>query len=369
MVWRVKFWDPPKAFEAMETEVMATIRDVLAHGNLVLRQELEDFERDLAAFVGTNHAVGVSNCTDGLQMILEAAGIGPGDEVITVAHTFVATLAAIHWVGADPVLVDVGPDHNMDPEAVETAVTERTRAIIPVHLNGRLCEMDRIQAIAEKHSLLVIEDTAQALGATFDGKAGGAWGAAGAFSFYPAKLLGAYGDAGAVVTSDLALSQQISALRDHGRTSKTEISGWGHNSRLDNLQAAILSLKLKSVPNWISRRRHLATMYDESLKPVEGVQRPPAPDTGRFFDIYQNYVVEAERRDGLHEYLARKGIETMISWPVPTHHQPIGLTRFDLPRTEALSEHVLSLPLHTDLLDSQVEQVIAAIDDFYQSPG
>ena len=342
------------------------MRDVLVKGDLIMRDQMLDFERNLASFVGTADAIGVSNCTDGMRLLLEALGIGPGDEVITVSHTFMATMAVIHQVGATPVLVDVGDDHNMNVDLVEAAITPRTKAIMPVYLNGRLVRMDRLMEIARSHGLLVIEDTAQALGGAYMGVRGGAWGIAGAFSFYPAKLLGAYGDAGAVVTSDPDLARRLRELRDHGRVSKTGFSGWGWNCRLDNLQAAVLDLKLRKVPQWINERRRLAALYDEELADVGAVKRPPGPDGGPFFDIYQNYVIEAERRDELAAHLAAKGIETLVSpGPVPNHKQPVGLDHFKLPRTEALCARVLSLPLNNALDEAQVLEVAGAIKDFY----
>lgn len=362
----VRFWEPGKEFHRIESEVMDTIRDLLSKGDLIMRQQMLDFEQNLAAFVGTADAVGVSNCTDGLRLVLEAVGIGPGDEVITVSHTFMATMSVIHQVGATPILVDVGDDHNMNVDLVESAITPRTKAIMPVHLNGRLVQMDRLMEIAKKHDLLVIEDTAQALGGAYLGVRGGAWGLAGAFSFYPAKLLGAYGDAGAVVTSDPELAARLRELRDHGRVSKTGFSGWGWNCRLDNLQAAILDLKLKKIPEWIGQRRRLAAIYDEELVGLGSVKRPPAPDGGPFFDIYQNYVIEATKRDELHAHLASRGIETLISpGPIPNHKQPVGLDHFHLPRTEALCASVLSLPLNNELGEEQILEVAGAIKDFY----
>ena len=362
----VRFWEPGKEFLRIEDEAMETMRTVLRAGDLIMRQQMLDFEQNLASFVGTSDAIGVSNCTDGLRLLLEAVGIGPGDEVITVSHTFMATMAVIHHVGATPVLVDVGEDHNLDVDLLERAITPRTKAIMPVYLNGRLARMDRLMEIAKAHDLLVIEDTAQALGSAYMGVRGGAWGIAGAFSFYPAKLLGAYGDAGAIVTSDPELAAKLRQLRDHGRVSKTGFSGWGWNSRLDNLQAAVLDLKLKKVPEWINQRRRLAAIYDEALTEVQDVKRPPAPDGGPFFDIYQNYVIEAERRDQLQEHLASRGIETLVSpGPVPNHKQPVGLDHFHLPRTEALCARVLSLPLNNELDEDQILEVSGAIKDFY----
>jgi dTDP-4-amino-4,6-dideoxygalactose transaminase len=362
----VRFWEPGKEFLRIEDEVMSTMRSVLVNGDLIMRQQMLDFEQHLASFVGTADAVGVSNCTDGLRLLLEAVGIGKGDEVITVSHTFMATMAVIHHVGATPVLVDVGDDHNMDVDKLEAAITPRTKAIIPVYLNGRLARMDRVMEVAKAHNLLVIEDTAQALGASYMGVRGGAWGVAGAFSFYPAKLLGAYGDAGAVVTSDAGLAERLRELRDHGRVSKTGFSGYGWNCRLDNIQAAILDLKLKKVPEWIGQRRRLAAIYDEELADVGTIKRPPGPDGGPFFDIYQNYVIEAKKRDELHAHLASRGIETLISpGPIPNHKQPVGLDHFHLPRTEELCATVLSLPLNNELGEDQILEVAGAIKDFY----
>src|SRR5256885_14289026 len=230
----VRFWETGKEYLRIEGGVLAAMREGLSKGDLVMRQQMLDFEQNLAAFVGTTDAIGVSNCTDGLRLLLEAVGIGPGDEVITVSHTFMATMAVIHHVGATPVLIDVGADPTMNVDLVEAAITPRTRAIMPVYLNGRLVQMDRLMEIARAHNLLVIEDTAQALGGAYLGVRGGAWGVAGAFSFYPAKLLGADGDAGAGVTSDPDPAKRLRGLRDHGRGSKTGCSGWGWNCRLDN---------------------------------------------------------------------------------------------------------------------------------------
>jgi len=362
----VRFWEPGKEFQRIEQEVMATMRDVLSKGDLIMREQMVDFERNLAAFVGTADAVGVSNCTDGMRLLLEAAGIGPGDEVITVSHTFMATMAVVHQVGATPVLVDVGDDHVMNVDLVEKAITRRTKAIMPVHLNGRLVVMDRLMEIAHKHDLLVIEDSAQALGGAYLGVRGGAWGLAGAFSFYPAKLLGAYGDAGAIVTSDTQLANRVRELRDHGRISKTGYSGWGWNCRLDNLQAAVLDLKLKKVPDWINQRRSLAAIYDEELADVGRIKRPAGPDGRPHFAIYQNYVIEADRRDELAAHLAARGIETLVSpGPIPNHKQPVGLDHFHLPKTEDLCTHVLSLPLNNELDEEQVLEVAAGIKGFY----
>lgn len=367
MTWRVRFVDFPAQFDAMEAEIIARIRDVLRRGDLILRQQLRDFEDRLAAFVGTRYAIGVSNCTEALRLTIHALGVGSGDEVLTVAHTFVATIAAIHHVGATPVLVDVGDDHNVDPDLVEPAITPRTKVILLVHLNGRLCDMGRLMDIASRGGLLVVEDAAQALGASYNGSKGGAFGVAGAFSFYPAKILGAYGDAGAIVTNDVELANRVRLLRDHGRATQNDVACWGFNARLDNLQAAILDLKLQYLPRWIERRRELAGLYHKALDGIGEVRRPPSPDaSGPHYDVYQNYVIEADRRDELAGFLERNGVETMVSWPKPLHHhEPLGLSGFRLPRTEELSRRVLSLPLTTELEDEQIYHVADVIRKFY----
>ncbi len=368
MDWKVRFIDYPTQFKKMESEIMSTIITVLSKGDLMLRQQLKDFEEHLAAFVGTKYAVGVSNCTDALHLTLRAAGVGPGDEVITVSHTFVATAAAIHHAGATPVLVDIGDDHNMNVDLVETAITPRTKAIIPVHLNGRVCNMEKLMAIAEKHKLLVIEDAAQALGASFKGTKAGAFGLAGCFSFYPAKLLGAFGDGGAVVTNSAKIAEKIRLLRNHGRTEDGDVAFWSFNCRLDNLQAAILDLKLKYLPQWITRRRQIAQLYHRRLSGIRQLLLPPPPvDNGPYFDIYQNYEIEAEDRDRLVEHLKESGIEVFVQWGGKGVHQfkALGLTHFKLPRTERMFQRTLMLPMHTELSDEQVEYVANIIRRFY----
>jgi dTDP-4-amino-4,6-dideoxygalactose transaminase len=353
----------------MEAETMAVIRDVLARGDLMLRQQLRDFEEHLAAFVGTKYCVGTSNCTDALHLAYRAAGIGPGDEVITVSHTFVATAAAVVHAGATPVFVDIGDDHQMDVDMVEAAITPRTKAIVPVHLNGRLVDMPRLLAIAERHGLPIIEDSAQALGGSVQGRRGGSWGLAGAFSFYPAKLLGAPGDAGALTTDSPEMYEKVRQLRDHGRMADGGLSGWSFNCRLDNLHAAILDLRLAKVPEWIARRRAVAAIYQEELAGVPQLLLPPPPADGAWFDVFQNYEIEAERRDALVARLKERGVEILLPWGGRAIHQfpRLGLGHYAgrLPRTERCFERVLMLPMHCELEDSQVRYVAEVIRDFY----
>jgi dTDP-4-amino-4,6-dideoxygalactose transaminase len=309
----------------------------------------------------------VGNATDGLHFAVRAAGIGPGDEVILSSHTMIATAAAVHFAGATAIPVDCGADHLIDPNAVEAAITPRTRAIMPTQLNGRTCDMDALGAIARKHGLVIIEDAAQALGSRFKGQCAGTFGLAAAISFYPAKVLGCLGDGGAAITNDDAIYERIYQLRDHGRSTDGAIVSWGLNSRLDNLQAALLDFQLKKFAKVVDRRRALARHYTERLKDVAEIVLPPAPDSDPdHFDIYQNYEVEAERRDGLKEYLKENGIGTLIQWGGQAVHQlkALGFTQ-DLPKTDLLFQRMLMLPMNMALSDEDLEFVCDTIRAFY----
>ena len=368
MAYKVPFVDFPKHYRTYEEELIAAIKNMLSKGDLILREEVRQFEHNIANFLGLRYAVGVNSCTDAMYFSLLAASIKPGDEVVTVAHTFVATVADIVHCGATPILIDVGDDYNMNANLVDEVITPKTKAIMPVHLNGRVCDMEKLMRIASEHDLLVIEDAAQALGAAFDGKKAGSFGLTGCFSFYPAKSLGAAGDAGIVVTDSEEIADQIRLYRDHGRQTKNDTALFGFNSRLDNLQAAILNVKFKYLPGWIERRREVANIYQQGLSDLPYLRLPPPPEPGgRYFDTYQNYVIRAQDRDKLATYLAESGIETLISWPKPMHHQKaLNLSRFHLPLTEQLTREVLSLPMNTELSNEQVESVIDTVRKFYK---
>ncbi len=367
-MYKVPFVNYPEHYRRLWDEVMQAITEVLTRGDLILRDQLRQFEENTASFVGTKHAVGVNSGTDALHLSLLAAGVGPGDEVITVAHTFVASAAVIVHCGATPVLVDVAEDFNMDVEQLEQAITPRTKAIMPVHLNGRLCDMGKLMDIASKHNLIVIEDAAQALGATFDGQKAGSFGLTGCFSFYPSKILGGAGDGGMVTTDDEGVAEKIRLYRNHGQQTKNEIVLFGFNSRLDNLQAAILNVKFKYLSGWIERRREVANMYHCGLSDLPYLRLPPPPESsGRYFDTYQNYVIRAQDRDKLVTYLSESSVETLISWPKPMQHQKaLNLSHFHLPVTEQLSREVLSLPMNTELSNEQVEFVMDSVRKFYK---
>jgi dTDP-4-amino-4,6-dideoxygalactose transaminase len=369
MAWKVRYIDYPTHYASMRQEILDIVDDTLSKGDVMLRQQLADFEAHLAQFCETGYAVGVGNCTEALHLSLLAAGVGTGDEVITVSHTFVATAAAIHHTGATPVFVDIDDDHNMSVAQIEAAVTPQTKAIMPVHLNGRVCRMDAVLDVARDHGLLVIEDAAQALGGSFSGSKAGSFGLAGCFSFYPAKLLGAFGDGGAVVTNSPDMYKRIRELRDHGRTEDGGVAGWSFNSRLDNIHAAMLDFKLTKLPGWIQRRRELAAAYHEALGQLPELHLPPPPvDEGEHYDVYQNFEIEADGRDQLRASLTEAGVETMLPWGGTAIHQfpALGLTDYHLPRTERMFERVLMLPMNPDLNDDDVTYVCDVVRSFYR---
>lgn len=366
MGYKVRFVNYPLHYQNIKEEVDAAIEEVLLNGDFILRGQLEQFENNMASFLGVKHTIGVNSGTDALYLSAIAAGLKAGDEVITVAHTFVATIGAIVNCGATPILVDVGDDHNMDVAQLEQAISSRTRAIIPVHLNGYICNMEKVMEIAEKHNLIVIEDAAQALGATFNSKKAGSFGLSGCFSFYPAKMLGTVGDGGLVATNDDEFAKKIRVLRDNGRTETGDMNGYGFCSRLDNIHAAILDVKLNHFPEWVNRRREIAQLYYDGLSDLPDVKLPPQLDE-RYFTVYQNFVIRSDKRDELVAHLRDSGVEILISWPKPLNKQEtLKLEHFNLPMTEQLSNEVLSLPMYPELSDEEVGFVIDAIHKFYK---
>ncbi len=363
----IPFFNYPSVYNSQAEEFTRRFRDVGRRGAFILQKDLADFEQHLAAFTGARHAAGVGNATDGLLFALRAAGLQPGDEVILSSHTMIATAAAVHFAGGIPIPVECGRDHLIDPLAAQEAVTPQTRAILPTHLNGRTCDMDELQEIADQHSLLIVEDAAQALGSRFRDRCAGTFGVASAISFYPAKILGCLGDGGAVLTNEDAIDRQIRQMRDHGRNSDGEIVSWGLNSRLDNLQAALLDWQLQDYGKTIGRRRHLAALYTGRLEDVPEVALPPSPDADpRHFDVYQNYEIEAERRDDLRSHLQHRGIGTLIPWGGQAVHQleALGFTQ-RLPFTDRLFERLLMLPMNPSLADEDVHYVCDHVRAFY----
>jgi dTDP-4-amino-4,6-dideoxygalactose transaminase len=355
-------------YQNLKTEIDNAMQDVLARGDLIMRTDNDEFEAKLAEFVGTKYAIGLNSGTDALFLSLLALGIGKGDEVITVSHTFVASIAVIVQAGATPILIEVGEDFEMDASKLEAAITEKTKAIIPVHYNGRMADMDKIMEIAKKHNLYVIEDAAQGLGSCLNGKKAGSIGTTGCYSFYPAKILGCFGDGGALTTNDETIIEKIKLLRDHGQKTKTELVCFGWNSRLDNLQAAVLNVKMKYLPGWLERRRAIAKMYNEGLADVVQVKTPFGFESENRYDVFQNYVLRAERRDGLYNFLKEQEIETLIKDPVANHMQAgLNLSHFDLPFSSQLAKEVISLPMYPELNDEQINLVIEKVKEFYKN--
>ncbi len=363
----VPFFNYPHVFESHREELISTFENVASRGAYILQQEMEDFEKHLAEYTGVKFALGVANGTDALLIALRAAGVGPGDEVIFCSHTYVATAAAIHFVGAVPRPIECGSDHMMDVCKIEDAVTERTKAIMPTQLNGRTCDMDAIQEIADRHQLLIVEDAAQALGSKYKGKHAGTFGVAGTISFYPAKTLGSLGDAGAILTNDDRMCEAMSQMRDHGRNADGDVVSWGLNSRLDNLQAAILDVKLRDYAADVDRRREIACMYHEQLQGISQLTLPPAPGSEPdHFDVFQNYEIEADSRDELQTRLKSNGVGTLVQWGGKVVHQFEGLQiKGKLPFTERMISRSLMLPLNTSLTDDDVRYVCDNIADFY----
>ena len=364
----IPFFNYQALYQKQKSEILDVLTDVMERGAYILQKDLAEFEQNLKDFLDVKHAFGVGDGTNALLLSLYATGLERGDEVILPSHTYIATAAAIHFAGGTPVLVECGPDHLVDPAAIEDAVTDRTKVIMPVQLNGRTADMDAISAIASKHGLMVVEDAAQALGSKYKGRGAGTFGAAGTFSFYPAKVLGCFGDGGAIVTNDDAVAGRVSLLRDHGRDEDGEVVAWGTNSRLDNIQAAILNLKLKTYPQEMERRREIARMYDNELSGIEQLRLPPGPDSDEnHFDVYQNYELQADKRDELKEHLETRGIRTIIQWNGKAVHQfaGLGFDKLSLPVTEEMFRKFLMLPMNTSLTDEDVQYVIEQISDFY----
>jgi dTDP-4-amino-4,6-dideoxygalactose transaminase len=366
----VPFFSYPQVFLSEEEELVAIFRDVGRRGAFIQQDDLVRFEASLAQFLSAPHALGVGNATDGLLIALRAAGV-TGGEAIFCSHTMVATAAAIHFAGATPIPVECGADHLIDPAAVEAAITWRTRAIVPTQLNGRTSDMDALGEIARQHGLAIVEDAAQALGSRYRGKAAGTFGVASAISFFPAKLLGCLGDGGAVIASDARIAERVRQLRDHGKRADGEVVSWGLNSRLDNLQAAILAHRLARFTSAIERRRAIARQYRARLSGIEQLGLPPGPDgDADHFDVFQNYEIEAERRDALRVFLKSRGVGTVVQWGGKAVHQWEALGFHErLPYTEELFERLLLLPMNTALSDDDIEYVCDSIEEFYCGAG
>jgi dTDP-4-amino-4,6-dideoxygalactose transaminase len=364
----VPFVDLRAQYISIRSEVLANIDDVLEKCNFILGEEVQSFEREFAEFCGTRFGIGVGSGTDAIHLALRAAGIGPDDEVLIPAHTFIATGLGVTYSGARPVPVDVDPaTFLMDVAKIEGAITPRTRAIIPVHLYGRMMEMDPLIEVATKHRLLVIEDAAQAHGAEIKGRKAGSVGIAGCFSFYPGKNLGAYGDAGLVATSDVNLKTKLEALRNYGSPQKYHHPIIGYNSRLDTLQAAILRVKLPHLTGFNAARYGAAEKYFRALQGIGDLILPEIPLRGSH--IFHLYVVRTRQRDALVEYLHSKGVSALVHYPKPIHmhgaYQHLGYRAGAFPVAERLSNEVISLPMFPEITDEQIAFVADNIRTFF----
>jgi dTDP-4-amino-4,6-dideoxygalactose transaminase len=364
---KVPFMDLKLQYQALKDEIDQNIGMVCATASFVLGPQVEQFEQSFTSFLGTNYAVGVANATDALYIAFAALGIGPGDEVILPANTFVATAIAVLMCGARPVLVDMEPNtYLIDIKQIESAITSRTRAICPVHLYGRSCDMDKIMNIASRYSLSVVEDAAQAAGARWQGKRIGTIGNAGCFSFYPGKNLGAFGDAGAISTSSDSLFRKIRKMRNFGSENKYRYPEAGINSRLDSVQAAVLNVKLKYLDAWNRKRWETAKKYCELLSVLEkkGLIKLPGMATPEEH-VFHLFVIQAEERDKIKERLAKNGIQAGIHYPNPFYlesaYRQLGYSAGSFPVSEAACKKFLSLPMFPEISDAQVNYVAAQL--------
>jgi dTDP-4-amino-4,6-dideoxygalactose transaminase len=357
-------------YDSLRDEIVEALLQVMESGNFILGPDVKALEREVAEYCGTRYAVGVASGTDALRLSFAALDIGSGDEVITTPFTFVATANTISHAGALPVFVDIDPaTYNLDPSAVAAAVTPRTKAIVPVHLYGQPAAMDEILAIAQRHGLHVIEDAAQAIGAEDNGRRAGSMGACGCLSFYPTKNLGAYGDAGMIVTNDADLADRLDILRRQGGKTKYFHSVLGFNSRLDTMQAAILRIKLRHLDEWQEQRRQAAHRYNALLR-GQGLPVTTPFERPDVRHVYHQYTLRAPQRDALAGSLKQRGIGTMIYYPLPLHLQglyaTLGMAEGALPNAEAAAREVISLPMYPELTEAQQTEIAQAIGDFYR---
>lgn len=364
----IRCGNPYAGYLSHKAEIDGAIRRVLNSGGYILGQEVKAFESEFASYIGVEHGIGVGSGTETLHLALRTCGIGAGDEVVTVSHSAVATVAAIELAGATPVLVDIHPDdYTLDPAHLHVAITTRTRAIVPVHLYGHPADLDPIMAIARQRGLRVIEDCAQAHGAMYQGRHVGSIGDVGCFSFYPTKNLGSLGDAGLLVTRESELADRARLLREYGWDEQrvSRLAGW--NTRMDEIQAAILRAKLKSLDQANAARRRVAAQYDQALSDLDLSQ--PQIRAGATH-VYHLYVVRSSQRDALRAFLHDRGVEASVHYPTPIHRQPAYEARLSgchpLPETEHAVQQILSLPIYPELPDKDVETVVGAIRAFYE---
>lgn len=365
---KIPFFDYPRLFLDKKDEYLNIFSEVSSRGAFIMQKDLYEFEKNLSEFLSSNYSIGVANATDGLEISWMALNLRPGDEVICSAHTMLATASAIKLAGGIPIPVEIGNDNLIDPDAVEASISSRTVGIMPTQLNGRTCDMERIMGIAEKYKLYVVEDAAQALGSKFKGKNAGTFGNASAISFFPAKVLGCFGDGGAIICQDENVYDRAYQLHDHGRDKNGNVKSWGRNSRLDNLQAAILNFNLKSYDTVIKRRREIASRYDSKLSVLEELKLPESPtENSDHYDVFQNYEIVAKKRDELKEYLKEHGIGTLIQWGGKAIHQWSSLGfNLHLPKSEAFFRECIMIPMNMFISNKDVDYICEKIIKFYR---
>lgn len=367
----IPFVDLKSQYHSLEKEILARIAATLQSTQFILGPDVQEFEEAFAAYCECKYCVGVASGTDALHLALRACNIGPGDEVITVANTFIATVLAISYAGADPVLVDVDPHRlTIDLAFVKKAITPKTKAIIPVHLYGQPVDMDPLIDLAKQNNVLIIEDTCQGHGARYKGKRLGSFGDIACFSFYPGKNLGAYGDGGAITTNDTSLAEKMRLLRNYGSRKKYYHSSKGFNSRLDTIQAAVLNVKLKYLDNWNYARRKAAKRYNSLLNEFDLVLPGEANECE---DVFHLYVIRCEQRDALLDHLNKKGINAGIHYPIPIHlleaYRDLGLSKGDFPVAEKSAQTILSLPMFPEITEEQQSYVADSIGEFFSAKG
>lgn len=365
---KVPFFDYPQLYKIDKSSYLSIFDTIGQKGAFILQTELTEFENSLSRYTKSKHAIGVANATDGLEIAWQAVELKPGYEVIVSAHTMVATASAIVTHGGIPRVVDIAEDGLIDVNAIEASINEKTFGISPTHLNGRTCDMDSIMKLANKYGLKVIEDAAQSLGSKFRQKNAGTFGDASSISFFPAKILGCLGDGGAILTNSKTLFEKIYALRDHGRDTSGNIVCWGRNSRLDNLQASFLNLKLQDFEKIVQRRRQIALNYQMALQQIEQVKLPPGPsEKDDHYDAYQNYEIQVERRGDLINHLKEKGVGTIIQWGGKGLHQwGLPIKHGELEAANTFFEKCLLLPMNIFLSDDDVNYVSEQIISFYK---
>lgn len=361
--------DLKRQYKEISLEIENVIRDVILSSSFVLGKHVEKFEKELAEYMGCKYAIGVNSGTDALYLVLKAYGISDGDEVITSSLTFSATGEAIIRNGAKPVFVDIDPKtYNIDPNLIQEKITSKTKAILPVHLYGKPCNLEILKEIANKNNLILIEDNSQAIGAKYKKIKSGAWGNAGTISFYPSKNLGAYGDAGAILTNDENIANKVKMLRQHGCYEKYEHEEIGLNSRMDSIQAGILSVKIKYLDTWNNKRRIKSDVYDEYFSKIKGITIPLHDED--YYDVYHQYTIRVKNRDYIKEELEKLGIQTGIYYPKPLHLQKaykfLGYSEGSLPETEKAVKEILSLPIYPELKDSEQDFIINSLIDLVQ---